>query len=285
MRNLQGILWAGALSAFLVGSASAQTTGTTTTGTTGTTTGSTTGTTGGATGTNPGAAAAAAAQQALQAPVIAAPSASTASSSVLNASNVFGRYYNNPYYQGRAGVSTGNSTASNTPGGFGAALYGTTGAGSSNTGSGSNTRTGGTTGATAGTASAFGGSTSGFGGNTGATAGRAGQQSGFGSTTNANSNQQNNGLSTGRQIAYTATLKFAAPSVTAPQMQIDLRGMLDTSSGIADAKAVSVTAAEGGLIVLKGNAKDEDEAKLIEGMIRLTPGVRNVQNELKFPPQ
>lgn len=271
MRNLQRTLWAAALSAFFAGAASAQTTGTTT-GTTGTTAG-TTGTPAATGGT--GAAASTAAQQALQAPVIAAPSASTAGSTVLNSSNIFGRYYNNPYYQGRAGVSTGNSTASNTPGGFGAPLYGTTGAGSSNTGSGTTAAGGRTTGTTAA-----------FGGNTGATAGRTGQQQGaFGSTTNTNSNQQNNGLSTGRQIAYTATLKFAAPSMPASQMQIDLRSMLDTSSGIADAKNVSVTAAEGGMIVLKGNAKDEDEAKLIEGMIRLTPGVRNVKNELKFPPQ
>ena len=26
-----------------------------------------------------------------------------------------------------------------------------------------------------------------------------------------------------------------------------------------------------------------DEARLVEGMIRLTPGVRDVRNELKFP--
>ena len=282
MRNLQRTLWAAAFSAFLAGGASAQTTGTATTGTTGTTTG-TTGTTGGGNGNTPGAAAATAAQQALQAPVFAAPSPSTAASSVLTASNVFGRYYNNPYYQGRA--STASSTSTNTPGGFGAALYPTTGAGASNTGSGTTAAGGRTGGTTAGTAGAFGGSTTGFGGNTGVAAGRAGQQGGFGNTANANSNQQNNGLSTGRQIAYTATLKFAAPSMPAPQMQIDLRSMLDTSIGLADAKNVSVTAAEGGLIVLKGTAKDEDEAKLIEGMIRLTPGVRSVQNELKFPPQ
>ena len=57
------------------------------------------------------------------------------------------------------------------------------------------------------------------------------------------------------------------------------------SSNIANAKGISVVAGEGGVVVLKGAAKDEDEARLIEGMIRLTPGVRSVQNELKFPVQ
>jgi len=213
-------------------------------------------------------------------------------------------YYANPYFQGRAGVSTGGGgsggTTANTPGGFGAPLYGTTGTGTTGT-TGGRGGTGGGTGsagrATAGSTAGFGGSTTGTGGGgaggssagfggastgtTGATGGRGGQ-GGAGANS---ASQQNSNLSSGRQIAYTATLKFAPPALLPARMQTDLRGMIDASSNIANAKGISVVAGEGGAVVLKGTAKDEDEARLIEGMIRLTPGVRSVQNELKFPVQ
>lgn len=308
MRTLQRSLWAAAISALFAGGAVAQTT-TTTTPTTTTTTGTTgtgTTTTGGATtrtGTG-GTQAGSGGLQSLdlatqQAPAITAPSQSNITNSALQTSNAFNKYYANPYYQGRAGATTGGTagSSSNTPGGFGVALYGTTGTGTGTTGA-RNTTGGGTarTGGATGTTSGFGGttgtaaSTTGFGA-TGTTGGRGGaQQGGFGGTTGTRGGQQggtqqNNGLTTGRQISYTATLKFAAPSIPVAQMQTDLRGMIDTSSSIADAKGVSVTAGDGGVIVLKGNAKDEDEARLIENMIRLTPGVKDVKNELKFPVQ
>ena len=41
--------------------------------------------------------------------------------------------------------------------------------------------------------------------------------------------------------------------------------------------------ADGQVVVLRGNVQTGDEARLVEGMIRLTPGVRDVRNELKFP--
>ncbi len=304
MRSLQRSLWAAAITTLFAGGAFAQTT----TGTTATTTGTgATQTTGGGattrTGTG-GTQAGAGGLQSLdlatqQAPQIMAPSQLNITNSALQASNAFNQYYANPYYQGRAGATTGGTagSSSNTPGGFGAALYSNTGTGaatSRNTTGGGTARTGGGSastagfGGTSGTASTFGGTTGGFGATTG---GRGAQQGGFGGTTGTRggqqggSNQQNNGLSTGRQISYTATLKFPAPSVPVPQMQTDLRGMIDTSNSIADARGVSVTAGDGGVIVLKGNAKDEDEAKLIENMIRLTPGVKDVKNELKYPAQ
>ena len=309
MRNLQRTLWAAAISTFLASGAFAQTT----TGTTGTTGSTTTGSTGattrtgtGGTGTTGGMSSLDLATQ--QAPTITAPSQSNSTNSALQPSNAFNKYYANPYYQGRAGATTGGTAGSsaNTPGGFGAPLYTTTGAGGANTGSARNTTGGGTarTGGATGTTSGFGGTsgtansfgaggtggtgartTGGFGGATGATGttgGRAGQ-AGFGGGNS--SNQQNNGLSTGRQIAYTATLKFAAPSIPVAQMQTDLRDIIDASNSIANARGVNVTAGTGGVVVLEGNAKDEDEARLIEGMIRLTPGVKDVKNELKYPVQ
>ena len=302
MRSLRRVLWASALSALSAGGAFAQTTGTGTTGSA-TTTGTGAGSTGSNSATN-------AAVQALQAPTIAAPSTLNTTTAALATSNAFNKYYANPYYQGRAGVSTGaaSSSTANNPGGFGVALYGT-GTGTSGTNSGAAStggrNTSGGTGAstsgfggTAGTTQARAGSTSGFGGTsgtgttggfggatTGAAGGRQGQTGGLNGGANSSLNQQNNGLSTGRSIAYTATLKFAAPPVAAPQMLADLRTMIDTSASIADAKTVTVTTEAGGIVTLKGTARDEDEARLIEGMIRLTPGVKAVNNGLTFPKQ
>ncbi len=309
MPSLRRALWAAALSGFAVGAASAQTstTGVTTTGVGGTTTTTTatpttTGTTGGTTGIGGQSGGQGGTQnmppQSLEAPTISAPSTFNMTSS-LNASNSLGRYYANPYYQGRAGATTGGATGSttNNPGGFGTVLYSgaagggvATGGRAANGGTGATSGFGGTSG-TAGTTQARAGSTSGFGGTTGATGGfggattgaaggRQGQQGGIGT---AGQNQQNNGLSTGRQISYTQALKFAAPPMAAPQMQSELRTMIDASASIADARGVSVTTEAGGIVTLQGTAKDEDEARLIEGMIRLTPGVRDVKNGLKYP--
>jgi osmotically-inducible protein OsmY len=58
--------------------------------------------------------------------------------------------------------------------------------------------------------------------------------------------------------------------------------MLDNSSQIAQSKGMTVSVAQGGLVVIKGNAADADEARLVENMIRLTPGVWDVKNELKY---
>jgi len=295
MRSLNRIIWAATITAIFAGGAAAQTIGTGIGGSTGGTGGTGGGGVSGAGTSGGGPAGNANSPATQQAPPIVAPSEVNTTSAALATSNAFNRYYANPYYQGRAGTTGGSSGArDNTPGGFGTALYGTTGT----TGTTSGTTSGNRSGATARNAGTNTGSTSGIGGTgTAATAtGTRTQQGGIqqggllqntqGGGRNTNSlNQQNNGLTTGRQISYTATLKFAAPSVPVAQMQADLRGMIDASSSIADAKGVSLSVAEGGVIVLKGNAKDEEEANLIEGMIRLTPGVKHVQNELKFPVQ
>jgi hypothetical protein len=103
-------------------------------------------------------------------------------------------------------------------------------------------------------------------------------QGGLGGATN-----QNNGLSSPRPIAYTATYKFPVAVITPTQQQSELRLMIDTSSQLASAKDVLVSSKPGGIVVLQGSVKDEDEARLVEGMMRITPGVRDVVNELKFP--
>ena len=36
-------------------------------------------------------------------------------------------------------------------------------------------------------------------------------------------------------------------------------------------------------VVLRGTVRDAREARLVEGMVRLTPGVAYIKNELTFP--
>ncbi|QDU18913.1 BON domain-containing protein [Urbifossiella limnaea] len=85
-----------------------------------------------------------------------------------------------------------------------------------------------------------------------------------------------------RQIAYTAQLKFAVPQVPAPRLQADLRGMIDRAGLALPAGSVQVQV-DGNAVVLRGTVRDGDEARVVEGMVRLTPGVGRVTNELSFP--
>ncbi|MFO0796389.1 MAG: BON domain-containing protein [Gemmataceae bacterium] len=85
-----------------------------------------------------------------------------------------------------------------------------------------------------------------------------------------------------RQIAYTAQLKFAVPQVPAPRLQADLRGMIDRAGLALPAGSVQVQV-DGNAVVLRGTVRDGDEARVVEGMVRLTPGVGRVTNELSYP--
>lgn len=185
------------------------------------------------------------------APQLARPSTTQTGNpnAAINASNFLANFYGNPYYQGRAGLGTNHAT----PGGFGAALY--------------NVRS------TTGTAAGRGGAA----GLAGGLGGRAG--GGL------------NGAGVGRQvvpaqaIAYPAVVKFPVAAVAPAQVQSDLRGMLDrtAASMLSNPAAVRVQV-DGGTVTLKGAVRDEDEARLVVGMVRLTPGVRQVTSELTYPP-
>ncbi len=136
-------------------------------------------------------------------------------------------------------------TKSAAPGGFGMPLYGTTGT------------------AAAGGRGAAGGLGAG---------GRGGQTA---------SNQSGIVIPLPVPISYTATMRFATPPVPAAKLQADLRGIID-AGGIATPKSVQVIA-NGTDITLRGTVKDDEEARLVEGLVRLTPGVGNITNELTFP--
>ena len=254
MRHLRKYWLAVAVGLAVQTSAFAQT-GTTGTGTTSSGSSST-----GSTSTTTGAVAA---------PVIGGIATPATSGTGVDASNILGGYYASPYYQGRAGAT--NTTA---PGGFGQTLYSSSGSSNAFSGSGTGTsRTSSTasrTGNTSGTTGNRAGVNTAFGGNTG-----------FGGANSAN-NQSGIVVALPRQISYTATLNFPTPKFTPAQVQADLRGVLDRSSMLTNSRGIELVA-DGQVVVLRGNVPTGDEARLVEGMIRLTPGVRDVRNELKFP--
>lgn len=254
MRTIRRLAWAAAFAALTGGSAFAQQQGGTAGGATG---GGTTGGGGGQGGgfggglgnQNQSGAGGTQLLTPQTAPNITAPSQNTANTNTaISPSNVFGATYANPYYQGRAGA-----TVDQAPGGFGAPLY-------TNTGAAGGGRT--TTGATG-------------------QGGRAG--GGFGT----NSSQDPGGVLVPlpRQISYSSQIQFKSPPIVQGALFTDIRGTLDRSTFLSNPRGVDVTVAEGNVVVLRGQAADPDEARAIEGMVRLTPGVRDVRNELTVPRQ
>lgn len=208
--------------------------------------------------------------QTMQAAPSIAPPTGTAGGSV--ADPIFGAFYANPYYQGLYQNATGG------PGGFGVPLLNTTGSVGTGLGSGIGMRTT-STGVRTGT-TGLGGTTA----RTGATGvgglGRTGGVGGLGNT----ATQSGVIVPLPVQITYPAIARFPTQPVAAPQLQADLSGMLARSTAaIANPAGVQVIPDVRNNVLLRGTVRDADEARLVEGMVRLTPGVGFIKNELTFP--
>ncbi len=177
---------------------------------------------------------------------------SSASSQSLSTTNFLSGSFNNPYYPGRP-----NSTQL----GIGA-------------GSGSITQPSFCT-----TSSAIGGN-----GATATRGGTAGVTTGArtGGTTGTSTATRYTGGSLGitnSQISYMAVLKFATPPVDERQKQVDLQQSLSSTASIENGANYQVSYSQG-VAVVRGSAKDDDEKRLVENMLRLEPGVREVRNEI-----
>jgi hypothetical protein len=179
------------------------------------------------------------------APSITAPGTTGGGSSVINASNVFANTFGNPFYQG----TPTNAKANTAPGGFGSVLYPTAGGNAA-------------------------------GGRGGAAGARTGARGGAGST----SNQFGTIVSLPVQVSYPAIAKFDPAPMTAPRLQADVAGLIGRSTMIANPAGIQALV-DGDTVTLRGTAKSADEARMIAGMVRMTPGVRGVVNELTFPQQ
>jgi len=307
-----------ALMCVFSGTAVAQTTEATT-GTTTTTTGSESTTTGTTTGTQGGNSTPTAGFTPTEMEGAPSIQGGGASGSTLQGTNAFGQYYANPFYQGRPGSNgteapggfgtpiSGGSSGSGRTGSLAGRSNGTTG-GSATRASSGNTgfNTGNTNAARTGTSSpsitgtqAGQGFGSGFGG--GSTTSRSttssfGQQStrsnagGFGNTTgfggaNTRGGQTNSSIiaTRARPVSSTLQLPIASFPTAAPRMiQNDVVSTLGRSSFLSNPGSIN-TRVEGNVVVLQGTVRNEEEARTAEGVARLTPGVRVVKSELKYP--
>ncbi|HEY2785891.1 MAG TPA: BON domain-containing protein [Fimbriiglobus sp.] len=248
-------------------------------------------------------------------PTIAGITANSRGGSAVNSANAFGSYYWNPQTLGMPGTT--NTTGSS---GFGAALYGSTtggGARGGTTGGGAtgarsttsanaasfgstisgtgNTGLTGATGFGGGTGGSLGGgSAGGFGGTT--TGGRGGTTGGFGSTTTGGGRNGMTGgtngtanviASSGRDIAYISRIGNPVPRTPVlgggnaiPPLQVELRTMFNSSPTYSGNKTIQVSALNDGSVTLTGTVDSAHEKKVIEGMTRLTAGVKHVDNKL-----
>ncbi|MBY0457480.1 MAG: BON domain-containing protein [Gemmataceae bacterium] len=124
----------------------------------------------------------------------------------------------------------------------------------------------------------YGNATSGSGRNTGANAfgtGLGGRNTGLSS-----SNQSGIVVPLPVQLSYTAQMQFPTAPVPAAQLQADIRAVLANSSLAGQNVQVLVT---GNNVTLRGAVSDAGDARFAEGMIRTTPGVGTITNELTYP--
>jgi hypothetical protein len=105
------------------------------------------------------------------------------------------------------------------------------------------------------------------------------------SPTNVGASNINNGgfssLSAPKAPAYRTMLSEDLPlAVHSPvQVQSDIIRSIANSPFIRDPKGIFL-AVDGSTVLLKGQVASEKERRVVEGVVRLTPGVRDVVNEL-----
>jgi hypothetical protein len=85
------------------------------------------------------------------------------------------------------------------------------------------------------------------------------------------------------QMNYSALLKFPIAANSPSRIQAEIRASIDGTSYLTNPKGVEILTDAANNVTLRGTVADEDEIKLVEGMIRLTPGVGVIKNELRAP--
>jgi hypothetical protein len=79
---------------------------------------------------------------------------------------------------------------------------------------------------------------------------------------------------------FTVGIGFESTAGTAnPRLSAELQSQLANSPSFPGGKNVTVTV-ENNVVILRGKVADEHERDLAEAVVRLSPGVYNVQNEL-----
>ncbi len=186
-----------------------------------------------------------------------------ATTSQLGTSTFMGKYYGNPYAQGLATATTGLASQYARPFpvtlSFGNPVFNTAGT----------TRTG------------IGGQT-GLGGLGQGGLGMGGLAGGL---NNPNRFTGVNSSGIRRAPGYLAEPVFDVPAPSrAAIVQPQLQTLISRSNRLPSASNINIDTV-GETVVLRGQVTSERERRLAEAMIRLTPGVRSVRNELRTPPQ
>jgi hypothetical protein len=82
---------------------------------------------------------------------------------------------------------------------------------------------------------------------------------------------------------YSATVSFS-PNASGPSgLQVNLQRLLSQSPALQASRDIQVSM-DGPTVVLRGRAADVQDRRLAEGMVRLTPGVHDVRNEMQIAP-
>jgi hypothetical protein len=84
-----------------------------------------------------------------------------------------------------------------------------------------------------------------------------------------------------RGPAYTVAVTFPYEPPSASQLSTEAQNILARSSALTTRDSIKVRA-DGQALVLEGQVRSEQEKRLAENMLRLTPGVRSVQNNLQI---
>ena len=120
-------------------------------------------------------------------------------------------------------------------------------------------------------------------GTTGTTGTRGGAGGfGAGGTANVSSGMSLPGpQSTSRRMpTYSSTVRFRFNAPTTEQRRTDLQAVLARTSSLPTAAGIQVTM-DGPVVVLRGQVADDDQRRLAENVLRLSPGVHQVRNELE----
>jgi hypothetical protein len=103
------------------------------------------------------------------------------------------------------------------------------------------------------------------------------------SSTNMYSNNSLGASYGGRRVVYVPDIGRNEPRPSPPaqlQLRTDLQQVLARSSSLPSKESIQVMT-DGNVIVLRGTVADEREKRLAESLLRLTPGVRQISNELE----
>jgi hypothetical protein len=81
-------------------------------------------------------------------------------------------------------------------------------------------------------------------------------------------------------ITYALEVRFAAPPIATPRVQAELQDLINRTSQLRQPATVQVEVV-GSTVILRGRVADDEERRLVEGMVRLEPGVHEVRNEIE----